>query len=119
MRRSRALGDLPRIGSQKLVVKATTNEQEAAVTAPVFDDFRNWRLNVDLGQDLDIVGIRDQKILGRRDAAMRLVQDRCPGVGSDVMPWISPQSARWLSAERMTPSYHVSTIIGRRRDARW
>ena len=74
MRRGRTLDDLPRIGAQQLIVEAAADEQEAALGAAILDHIRDRRLNVDLGQDFDIIGVGDQEVLRRRDAAMRLVK---------------------------------------------
>src|SRR5579883_2312285 len=51
----RPLADLPRVGSQQLVVETTADEEEAAARASFLDDVRNWRLDIDLGENLDIV----------------------------------------------------------------
>ena len=81
MAAARTLGDLARKNAQHLIVKSRTHEQKGASPAPLLHDIRNRRLNVDLGQHLDIVGVRHQKIRRWRDGTVRLVKERGPARG--------------------------------------
>src|SRR5450756_2781852 len=57
MHRSGALGNLPRIGPQQLVVEATADKDKVALGAAVLHCIGDRSLDVDLGQYLDVIGI--------------------------------------------------------------
>src|ERR1035438_5803556 len=76
------LDDLARENTQHLVVKRRADEQKGAIPSTLLNNIRYRRLNIDLGQNLDIVGVRHQKIRRRCDRTMRFVKNRGPA-GSD------------------------------------
>ena len=78
------LEELARVRAQRLVVEATPQKHEPDVAASSLDHVRDGRLDVDLGQDLDVVRVRNQEILGRKARAVRLVEHGLPaGRGLD------------------------------------
>jgi hypothetical protein len=72
--RRRTLHDLTGENAVDLGGEAAAQEQEMPVDAPLLHRVRNRRLDIDLGEHLDEIGIRHQEIRRRRDRAERLIQ---------------------------------------------
>ena len=87
MRAFGALHDLARVDAQHLVVEGAAEKKKAAFRAPRLHRRRDRRLDVDLGQHFDIIGIGDQEIARRPHAAMRRIERRARRVGRALVAW--------------------------------